>query len=107
MTDSTPDTTGLPPVLRSTALFATDRPTDLADQIAEHLGRRTPADPVPGGYRVHFPFGLAFLSSAADGLHLEAKAADEDALARVENLVGDQLERFAADDHRIVEWQRR
>lgn len=97
---------GSPRPFRSTARVATNRPALYAKRLASHLGRRTPADEIPGGYRLHLPLGFAYLSNEDDALVLRAEAADEDALARVEDVVGQNLLRFADDDDLVVDWRR-
>ncbi|MCD0444021.1 DUF2218 domain-containing protein [Glycomyces sp. A-F 0318] len=93
------------PIFRSRASAALDRPARYARELAAHFGRRTPADEVPGGYRLHFPLGRVLLSIADGGLVLEADAPDEDALARVEALVGDRLQSIAPHGLDLV-WRR-
>jgi hypothetical protein len=103
MTQATPE--GRPRGLRSFALVATDRPARVAEALAAHFGRRTPADETPGGYRLHFPLGRVLLTASANGLAIEADAPDEDALARVEDLLAAQIRRVAARDDLEIAWR--
>ncbi|SDE31939.1 DUF2218 domain-containing protein [Glycomyces harbinensis] len=105
MSAATPEPSARPPLVRSTALVAVDRPAHVAKELASHFGRRTPADEVPGGYRLHFPLGRVFLSAAEGGLALAADAPDEDALSRVESLVGGRLQSIAPHEL-AIEWRR-
>lgn len=105
MDAATSEPTARPPLLRSAALVAVDRPAHVAKELASHFGRRTPADEIPGGYRLHFPLGRVFLAAAAGGLSLKADAPDEDALARVQALVGGQLQSIAPNEL-AIEWRR-
>lgn len=93
------------PLFRATALVDLDRPAHYARELASHFGRRTPADEVPGGFRVRFPFGRLLLTGADGGLALEAEAPDEDALARVQGLAGDRLQSIAPHELTLV-WRR-
>jgi hypothetical protein len=105
MSDAGSEPSSRSPLFRSTALVAVEQPARHAQELAAHFGRRTPADEVSGGYRLHFPLGRVLISSADGGLSLEADAPDEDALTRLESLVGDRLQSIAPHEITVV-WRR-
>jgi hypothetical protein len=82
-------------------------PTDAAPryvkQLVAHLGRKAP---VTDGERLAFPFGTGVVRAAPDGVVLEAAADDDEALARVEDVLGRHLERFGQRNELVVVWSR-
>ena len=91
---------------RSTAHVATAAAARYAKQLAAHLSRHAPAtwDGVDG--TITMPFGRCEMSAEVDQLVLRAEAPDDEALARVEEVVGQHLERFARRSDLSVEWVR-
>ncbi len=93
--------------LRSTAIVPTDRSARWIKQLAAHLGRRAEVREEADGARVLLIAGATCRMSGDDAeLRLAATAADDDALARVEHVVGSHLERFAAAEGLTVSWER-
>ncbi|MGD9525222.1 DUF2218 domain-containing protein [Pseudonocardia sp.] len=91
------------------AVVATDAAARYAKQLLAHLGRKTavePLDGAPDGGRLRFAYGTATVRPGPDGLELIAEAADAEALARVQDVVGRHLERFGARRELTVEWGR-
>ena len=58
--------------------------------------------------RIDFPMGVCTLDAAAlpGTLLMRATAADEDSLAKLEEVVGRHLERFAFREPLTVHWER-
>lgn len=76
-----------------------------AKQLASHLGRKTPVEELHDGVlRLTFPFGEGTLTPEPDQLVLHASAADEDALAQVQDVLGSHLERFGQRNELTVTW---
>jgi hypothetical protein len=93
--------------LRSDAAVPTDRPQRWIKQLASHLGRKAEVREDPDGAVVLVLAGGTCRMSGDDALlRLAAGAPDEEALARVEHVVGSHLERFASTEGLTVDWQR-
>jgi uncharacterized protein len=93
--------------LRSRAEVGTDRSDRWIKQLASHLGRKAEVREEPDGARVLLlAGGSCRLRGDERALHLAATAPDEQALARVEQVVGGHLERFAAAEGLAVRWER-
>ena len=94
----------------SRADVTTDAPERYAKQLASHLGRRLAVEQEGAATRLVFEVegGAAhcLLTPGAGVLVLEARAPDEEALARVEDVVGRHLERFGQRSELVVRWQR-
>jgi hypothetical protein len=93
-------------VLTSTAHVPTDAAPRYAKQLIAHLGRKVPVEDVGGGRRLAFEFGSGVVRAEADGVVLEATAADPETLARVEDVLGRHLERFGQRNELTVTWRR-
>jgi hypothetical protein len=91
----------------STATVATDRPGRYGKQLVSHLTRRAAGewDDDAGRGFVEFTGGRVTLTSADGALDL-VLAADEDAVARLEDVVGRHLVRFGTRDELVVRWTR-
>ncbi len=93
--------------LRSDAAVPTNRPQRWIKQLASHLGRKAEVREDPDGAVVLVLAGGTCRMSGDDALlRLAAGAPDEEALARVEHVVGSHLERFASTEGLTVDWQR-
>lgn len=88
----------------STARVVTDAAARYATQLAAHLGRKATVEAGPEGDRVVLGAGSCLLRVEPGALTLEAVAADEAALARVQQVVGDHLERFGRRAGLTVHW---
>jgi enamine deaminase RidA (YjgF/YER057c/UK114 family) len=96
-------------VLHSTAVVVTDAPARYAKQLLAHLGRKNTVemiDGAPDAGRLLFAYGTGTVRPEDGRLVLVAVAADADALARVEDVLGRHLERFGARRELVVTWQR-
>jgi hypothetical protein len=90
----------------STAAVATDAAARYAGQLASHLGRKVPVADTGDGLRLTFDVGTGHLRAEPARLVLTATAADDEALARVEDVLGRHLERFGQRNALTVTWVR-
>ena len=92
---------------RSEALVSTDRPARYGKQLVAHLGRRNGGEWSGDDERgwIQLGDGRAEVVCASDGLRLSIEAPAE-ALARLEDVVGRHLVRFATQDELHVHWSR-
>ena len=93
----------------STAVVATDAAARYAKQLLSHLGRKAGVEPVdgePDGGLLRLSAGTGVVRPRSDHLVLEARAADAEALALVEDVLSRHLERFGARRELTVSWQR-
>jgi hypothetical protein len=90
----------------STARVATDAAPRYAKQLVSHLGRKVPVSDTDTGERLTFDFGTGEVRAEAAALVLTATAADDEALARVEDVLGRHLERFGQRNELTVTWVR-
>ena len=91
----------------SITTVVTDAPERYAKQLLAHLGRKNtvePVDGVPDGGRLLFAYGIDVVRPEAGQLVLEATAADDESLARVQDVLGRHLERFGARRELAVHW---
>lgn len=91
----------------STAVVPTDAAVRYAKQLLAHLGRKNPVEDVdgaPDGGRLVFTYGIGTVRPEDGRLVLEAVADDEEALARVQDVLGRHLERFGARRELTVRW---
>jgi enamine deaminase RidA (YjgF/YER057c/UK114 family) len=91
----------------STAVVETDAAGRYAKQLLAHLGRKNPVDPLAGtadGGRIRFAYGTGTVRPEDGRLVLRAAAADEESLARVEDVLSRHLERFGARRELSVHW---
>ncbi|GLW75158.1 hypothetical protein Kpho02_74550 [Kitasatospora phosalacinea] len=92
---------------RSSARVSTDRPARYAKQLAAHMGRKVPAEwsEETGRGSLVFGAGRAELTAEDGALLLSVEGAEE-ALDRLEDVVGRHLVRFGTRDELVVAWQR-
>ena len=91
----------------STAVVPTDAAVRYAKQLLAHLGRKTPVEDVdgaPDGGRLVFAYGIGTVRPEDGRLVLEAVADNEEALARVQDVLARHLERFGARRELTVRW---
>ena len=75
-------------------------------QLCRHFGHKNAAEFSETDGRIEFEFGTCEFSAEGDVLVLRANAADEESVARVEQVIGSHLERFAHRDPLQVTWSR-
>jgi len=91
----------------SIATVPTDAAERYAKQLLAHLGRKNTVEPVEGAAeagRLLFAYGIGIVRPEAGRLVLEATAADDESLARVQDVLGRHLERFGARRELVVHW---
>jgi uncharacterized protein len=91
----------------STAVVPTEAAVRYAKQLLAHLGRKNPIEPVdgaPDGGRLVFAYGSGTVRPEDGRLVLVAVAADDESLARVQDVLGRHLERFGARRELTVRW---
>ncbi|NUQ89718.1 MAG: DUF2218 domain-containing protein [Glycomyces artemisiae] len=92
-------------LLVSTAQVATQRSASYADLLAEHLGRKVPVEPLPGGYRLHFGIGEGLLNFGPESLSLLVTADDGASLSNLRDALAVNLERLGHRDNLRVVWR--
>ena len=94
-------------MLTTTAVVATQAPARYAKQLLSHLGRKATVEPVsepePAG-RLVFGYGTGQVLPGTDALVLIASADDQEALDRLQDVLGRHLERFGARNELKVAW---
>ena len=95
-------------VMRSEARVATAVPRRYLGQLCKHFQHKLPVELSETQGRIDFPMGVCTLDAAAlpGTLLMRATAPDEDALAKLEEVVGRHLERFAFREPLTVQWER-
>ncbi len=86
--------------------MTTATPAVYMKQLCRHFGHKNPAEFTDTDGRIEFEFGTCEFSAQEELLVLRASAADEESVARVEEVIGGHLERFAHRDPVQVTWSR-
>ena len=92
--------------LSSRADVATERPERWAKQLVSHISHKVAHEKTERGDELTIGDGLGIVSVAPGTVVLEAYANDPELLARVEDVLGRHLERFAEKDGLKVTWSR-
>ncbi len=92
--------------LTSRADVATERPERWAKQLVSHLGHKVAHEKTDRGDELSIGDALGVVSVTPGAVVLEAYANDPEMLARVEDVLGRHLERFAEKDGLKVTWSR-
>lgn len=90
----------------SRAEVRTETPARYAKQLASHMGRKIDASWDGAAGVLPFSFGTCALSAKDGVLVLDAEAATDEDLARVEDVAGRHLERFGQRNELTVTWTR-
>ena len=90
----------------SHAEVQTDRADRWVKQLGSHLGRRAEVRDADGGQLLLLAGGSCLMTADERTLRFAASAPDDEALGRIEHVVGGHLERFAVKDGLTVAWQR-
>lgn len=93
-------------MMNSQASVAIERPERWAKQLVSHLGNRAEVTETEEGSKLALTVGVGHVSVADGCVLLKAEAPDEESLAKVENVLGGHLERFAHDHEIKVIWTR-
>jgi hypothetical protein len=94
------------PVVRSEASVRTPKASIYLKQLCRHFGHKREAQFTDEQGRIEFEYGVCELSAGQEVLVLRASAADEESVARLEQVIGSHLERFAHRDSLEVNWSR-
>ena len=95
-------------MLTATAVVVSDAAARYAKQLVAHLGHKVSVSTVagqPATWRFVFAYGVGVVRVAGGRLQLEAGAADPEALARVQDVLGRHLERFGRRGELTVQWR--
>lgn len=92
--------------MTSRAEIASGEAHALALRMAKHFAHKVRVETDAGRTRVHTRFGPFELEPAEKILHVRATADDEEALARLEDVVVAHLGRFARGEELDVSWKR-
>ncbi|MET0865367.1 MAG: DUF2218 domain-containing protein [Nakamurella sp.] len=95
-------------MLLSVAVVSTDAPERYGKQLLSHLGRKVQTEPLPDrpapAGRLLFAYGVGTVLPMPGQLVLRATAADEESLARVQDVLQRHLEKFGARRELTVSW---
>lgn len=92
--------------LSSRADVVTERPERWAKQLVSHISHKAPHERTEGGDELTIGDGLGVVAVRPGLVVLEAYANSDETLARVEDVLGRHLERFAEKDGLTVVWSR-
>jgi uncharacterized protein len=95
------------PMLSSEARVATAMPRRYLAQLCKHFQHKLPVSLAEDHGRIEFAGGVCGLAAQGELLVLTVTAADEAALARLEDVVGRHLTRFAFREMPELEWARK
>jgi hypothetical protein len=93
-------------MITSKAQVAIERPERWAKQLVSHLGHKAEVTETDRGSKLTLTVGAGLVSVANGCVVLEVEAPDEESLAKVENVLGGHLERFAHEHEIKVIWTR-
>lgn len=93
-------------MFQSEARVATAKASRYIAALCKHFAHKITVEYDAAQGRADFPFGVCRMQAEADTLVLRCEAPDEDALARVESVVGIHLERFAWREKPGIAWVR-
>ena len=91
--------------LTSTAVVTTPKAAGYAAQLCKHFSHKVPARFEGSDGEVTFGAGTCRLHAEGDRLTLTVKGADADAIARLQDVMGQHLLRFAFREELTVDWQ--
>jgi hypothetical protein len=96
-------------MLVSTAIVTTDAPARYAKQLLSHLGHKVTMEPLldqpPPAGRLVFAYGVGTVLPLNGDLVMRAAAANAEALARVQDVLGRHLLKFGARRELVISWQ--
>ena len=92
--------------LSSRADVVTERPERWAKQLVSHISHKVAHEKTERGDELTIGDGLGIVSVLPGAVVLQAYANDPELLARVEDVLGRHLERFAEKDGLTVTWSR-
>lgn len=89
----------------SHARVATPNASRYLQQLCKHFAHKVPATFDTATGRIEFPFGEARLQAEEGALLIAAAAAGADGLARLQEVIGSHLLRFAFREDLTLDWQ--
>lgn len=92
--------------MTSVARVTTPSPARYMGQLCKHFAHKIPAGFDTDSGRIEFPFGLCELATGKDVLVMCVSAANDDDLARMEDVIARHLVRFAFRAPPEVVWKR-
>lgn len=92
--------------MTSVARVTTGSPARYMGQLCKHFAHKIPASFDADTGRIEFPFGLCELATAEDLLVMCVSAANDEDLARMEDVIARHLVRFAFREPPEVVWKR-
>jgi uncharacterized protein len=90
----------------SVARVTTPTPARYLGQLCKHFAHKIPATHDAETGRIEFPFGVCELATGKDLLVLCVSAIDLESLARMEDVIGSHLTRFAFREPVEINWSR-
>lgn len=100
-----PTMTSTDATLTSTAVVETPKAAGYAAQLCKHFSHRVPARFENADGEITFGVGICRLHAEGDRLTLTVEGADADAIARLQDVVGQHLLRFAFREELRIDWQ--
>lgn len=91
--------------LTSTAVITTPKAAGYAAQLCKHFSHKVPARFEGSDGEVTFGAGTCRLHAEGDQLTLTVEGADTDAIARLQDVMGQHLLRFAFREELTIDWQ--
>ena len=88
----------------STATITTPRASGYLQQLCNHFARKVPVTFTPQAGTITLPFGTSSLRADDDTLTLTVTG-EVGALARMEQVIGDHLARFAFRENLSLAWK--
>ncbi len=89
----------------SFAHIACANPGRLINRLCKHWGHKFPVELDDALGRIELPIGECRLRDAGERLEAQLQAADAAALARLQQVVADHLERMASGEALKIVWQ--
>lgn len=93
------------PAATSHARIATPQASRYLQQLCKHFAHKLPVSFDPAAGQISFPFGEARLRAEEGALLILAAAGTAEDLARLQEVVGSHLLRFAFRDDLTIDWQ--
>jgi hypothetical protein len=93
-------------VIGSRAVVTTASPERYAKQLVSHLGRKVEWTADGAAWTAELSGGTGRIETAPDAVVLVAAGPDDEAVTRIEHVLGSHLERFGARNELTVQWQR-
>ena len=90
--------------MQSEARVATPNSVVYMKQLCRHFGHKNVAEFTDDDGRIEFEFGVCEFAAEPDVLVLRTQGADAESVARLEQVIGSHLQRFAHREELEVSW---